>query len=213
MAKAPTKSTPVALIALASLVAATQSAAGFLFATPASVQPLVDAGNAEVNPGMANPANPAEFAVRATAKGIAEAMTNTNTTTTDAAKPTFIRAVRPMTAKKRQGGGGQSLYPFDDLAAPTTGADGGKLCDGFFIAATDKKPNPAESLQSAVSAATRRYATKTGEKSYTKKGKIENGVQLADTVGTRAVYSYTRKFSLVAGDHNGVKGAWIERVQ
>jgi len=213
MAKAP-KSSAVALITLAALVAATNSAAGFLFATPASIQPLVDAGNAEINMGMANPANAAEFAARATPKGIAEAMTNTNQTqASEPAKPTFVRAVRPMTAKKRQGGGGQNVYPFDDLAAPTTDEAGNKLCDGFFVAATEKKPNPEESLQSAVSAATRRYATETGKKSFTKKGKVVDGVQQPDTVGTRAVYAYTRKFSLVAGEHEGTKGAWIERVQ
>jgi len=212
MAKAP-KSNPTALIALATLVAATQSAAGFLFATPASVQPLVDVGNAEINMGMVNPANAAEFAARATPKGIAEVTNNPNTQAATGDKPSFVRAVRPMTAKKRQGGGGQTVYPFDELAAPTTDEAGNKLCDGFFVPATEKKPNPAESLQSAVSAATRRYATETGKKSFTKKGKVVDGVQQPDTVGTRAVYSYTRKFSLVAGEHEGAKGAWIERVQ
>lgn len=224
MAKKATPMTTTALVSLAALVAATQSANGFLFAAPAAIQPLIDAGDAEINMEMVNPAAPTEFAARATPQGINKAMTEANTQApatapTDAAKPTFVRMVRTMTPKKRQSGGGVSLYPFDDLAAPVVGADGAKQCDAFFIAATAAKPKPEESLQSAVSAATRRYATKTGEKSITVKGKVVNGVQAPDTVKMRGIYAYTRKFSLVAGEYTPegsttpVKGAWIERVQ
>ncbi len=222
-------STAVALIALSTLVAATQSEAGFMFAAPAAIQPLLDAGDAEINNEYVNPDNAAEFAARATTQGINKAMTEArNATTSDTAKTapaaapsgpvTYARAVRPMTPVKRQGGHRGATYPFDDLAAPTTDASGAKQVDGFVVPATAAKPEPWDSLGSAVSAATRRYATKTGEKSIVIKGKVKDGVQQPDKTQLRGEYSYTRKFNLVKGDGpdgNGgtTTGAWVERVQ
>lgn len=206
MAKSAKKVAASALT-LAMIVEATQSAQGFLFATKEAAASFINDGTAEMNEGVANPANANEFAVRATAKGI-NAMTNTNQTpaTPAAAKPTFSRiqvAAADLPVVKR-GGGGVSLYPFDDLAAPTTDASGRPLLDGFFVPATAEKPKPWESLQSAVSAATRRYATKTGEASYKKADGSE---------GKRATYNYTRKFKLSKHTVNGTEGAFVSRSQ
>lgn len=213
------------LVSLAALVAATRSATGFMFASNEAVAPLVAAEQAEINPNVVNPDNAEEFGARATAKGMADhdgSATNDTATagnstgaaetngaggaaagSTQAAKPTFLRQKIAMPVFARQSGGGQSVYPFDELAAPAKNAEGADEVDSFFVEATEKKPKPWESLQSAVSAATRRYATETGKNSFTK----------ADgTPGTRAVYDYTRKFRLSEGEANGKKGAWVSRI-
>jgi hypothetical protein len=201
MAKKP----KVTLIALASLVAATQSATGFMFASPEAVKPLIDAGHAEQNTGVINPDNAAEFGTRATAEGIKHHMTNTDNAPAAAAsdKPTFVRAVIDAPIKTRApGGGGSAKYPFDDLVAPVKVEGGRDKVDGFFVPVTDDKPEPWKSLQSAVSAASRRYGEKTGEKTFTKKD---------GTPGKRDVYSYGRKFGLSKGEHEGKPGAWVTR--
>lgn len=213
MAKSPkNKSAAPASTALtlAMIVAATQSEAGFLFASKEAVAPFIAEGLAEQNEGMPNPANGDEFATRATAEGINRMNTSTDTQapvpnqgSTATGKPTFAIETIDAPANKPRGGGGVNIYPFDDLPAPTM-VDGKPKQAAFFVPATDAKPKPWESLQSAVSAATRRYATKTGEKSFAK----------ADgSTGTRATYDYTRKFKLSEGERQGVKGAWVSRTQ
>lgn len=66
----------------------------------------------------------------------------------------------PMIARRNDGGGRKSLYPFDKL----------KVGQSFFIPATDDCPNPAKSKAGTVSAATRRYAVLTGETRINKAG-------------------------------------------
>lgn len=199
----------MAKVELATLVAATRSDAGFMFATKADVAALVKAGHAEQNEGMANPENAKEFATRATAEGITAA-DNAGGESAPAEKPaddkpTFQRFSVKATElpKAKRGGGGKTLYPFDDLKAPSDMPEG--EVDGFFVPATDAKPKPWESLQSAVSAATRRYATQTGTKAYKKPDGTE---------GERATYDYTRKFKAVEFKApDGTKGAFVQRLQ
>lgn len=98
------------------------------------------------------------------------------------------------------GGAAQEKYPFASLKAPRSASD----VDAFFVAATEKMPDPVKSLTSAVSAANRRYATVTGEKTNAqgKKSKI---------------YEYNVKFDVFPGTAdntpNGQKGAWVARVK
>ncbi|MGL5002858.1 MAG: hypothetical protein ACRDAM_07945 [Casimicrobium sp.] len=195
------KAAKIAHIALATLVAATRSETGFMFATPASVEPLIAFGDAEMNMEVVNPANETEFAVRATAKGLNATMSTENPTPAPApsTKPVFTIETIDRPTVRRRGNSGASAYPFDALPAPDTN---GKV-SAFFIPATASKPEPWKSLQSAVSAATRKYATETGEKSFTKGD---------GTTGTRKTYDYTRKFAAVEGTREGVKGAWVSRL-
>lgn len=215
MAKAPKNAPAVAGLTLAAIVAATQTQPGFLFASKEAAASFIDDGTAEINEGVTNPSNGTEFAVRATAEGINRAMNTTNENPAPAAvstKPTFERLQVEAPASKPRGGGGVTVYPFDELAAPSPSATpGGKpTVDAFFVPATADKPKPWESLQSAVSAATRRYAEKTGEKTIAlSKPNAKTGA----TTQVRALYAYTRKFKLSEFDNKGVKGALVSRVQ
>lgn len=214
MAKSPKNAAAVAAtgLTLAMIVAATQSEQGFMFASKEAAAPFLNnvPPLAEMNEGVVNPDNATEFAVRATAEGI-NSMTTTDTNApapapaaATPAKPVFAIEMIDAPASKPRGGGGVNIYPFDDLAAPVTGPDGKPKQAAFFVPATASKPKPWESLQSAVSAATRRYATQTGEKTFKKADGSE---------GKRATYDYTRKFKLSEGERQGVKGAWVSRTQ
>jgi len=183
----------MAKIELAALVTATL-AGNFLYASVKDAKKLLDSGMAEMNEQMANPENDKEFAIRATPKGI-ESM-NTSTATTSLA---FVTG--PALDTPRRGGSGRSSkYPFETWPAPDENGNTAKI----FVPATDKTPDPAASLSSTVSAANRRFAEVTG----TKPGKNRNG-----EVIQKNIYNFTRKFRAVAGEHNGVKGAWLERYQ
>ena len=87
-------------------------------------------------------------------------------------------------------------YPFAELLGPVDGQ-----CDGFFVPATVKMPNPAKSLASAVNSATRKYAQIVGlSQTLTKSGKQRN------------LYENTRKFKIVPHTVDGVVGAFVARV-
>ncbi len=212
MAKSPKNAPVTNALTLAMIVGATQSEMGFMYAGKDAAAPFIAEGVAEINEGVVNPENANEFAVRATAEGINRMNTTTdsnvapvpNQGSTATGKPSFAIETIDAPASKPRGGGGVNIYPFDDLAAPTKDEAGKVKQAAFFVPATDAKPKPWESLQSAVSAATRRYATQTGSKTFTKADGSE---------GTRATYDYTRKFKLTEGERQGVKGAWVSRTQ
>lgn len=193
-----------ALALLASVVTATN--AGNVHMIPASEDAkfLVDNGFITVDTGNVN-AN-GEAAASATEKGIKHMTENSNTgtgNTTAAApaeKPKFEIKSIPMPAARRSPVGATSIYPFDDLPAPTE--DGN--VSAFFVPATADRPEPWKTLASTVSSASKRYATKTGEENYT----TGNG-----ETKTRGVFDYSRKFRLTAGEENGVKGAYVARVK
>lgn len=198
----------MAKIALAALVAASANAPGFLFATKKDVDALVKAGHAEVNEQMVDPSNAKQFAVRATQAGIdfaaANPATETQTPPRDEAPAFEIESIaREAVSTKKRANAGTSRYPFDKMPDPVEG----QPFPAFFVPATDKMPDPAKSLQSAISAANRKFATKTGEKPYEKDGETK----------MRGIYSYTREFKATAGERtkDGVttKGAWIARIK
>lgn len=115
--------------------------------------------------------------------------------TIDAIVPKRVRAETP------------AKYPFDRLGAPVTGEDGKPKNQAFFVPATAERPEPWKSLASTVSTHKAKFATKTGEETYTSKG-----VQK-----TRNTYEYSRDFRITEGvkeiDGKTVKGAWIARTK
>jgi hypothetical protein len=151
----PANKPAIDLAKLGEIVKATLSG-GFVYMSAAEVAPLVTAELVETNPAMTD--EHGAIATRSTTKG--NETVNTEATNAPAATAAETpKAPRPSPASfeidndvaiptiKRGGGRGGNLYPFDNLAV------GGS----FHVAATDAKPNPAKSLASTVSSATKRY--------------------------------------------------------
>lgn len=186
-------------VTLATIAAATL-AGTLVYVSEKDGKKLVADGLIEVNPAMPNPANAAEFAARATPAGIEK---HNASNAPAAPKPVFAFITSPATEKATKSGARADKYPFDDFPAPVTNADGSVVTAKIFIPATEKMPDPAKSLNSTVSAASRRYATVESEK----EGKNKNGETIM-----RKKYAFSRKFQLVATEVDGVKGAYIERI-
>lgn len=198
----------MAKLALAALVAATRSPLGYTYATINDAKALVASGDAEQNANAANPDNAKEFATRASIAGLAK-QDAADAKTLAAATPTFTFITGPSLEKPARGGGRKHKYPFADFPAPTSAVNPttGKtetITAKIFVAATEAMPNPAKSLSSTVSQASRDYATVTG----TKPAKDRTGKDIQ-----RNIYDFARKFAIVPGEQEGVKGAYIERVK
>jgi hypothetical protein len=104
--------------------------------------------NAEIRDGE-------KVAVRATDKGITvnnenTASADTGTQASAVAMPSTFVTGSGFVPSQSRGGRGRSLYDFDSLAV------GGFI----FVPATEAKPNPAKSLASTVSSATKRSKPK-----------------------------------------------------
>jgi hypothetical protein len=184
---------------LATIAAATL-AGTLVYVSEKDGKKLVADGLIEVNPAMPNPENATEFAARATPAGIEKYNADNAPAAT---KPAFEFITSPALGKTRQGGGRTDKYPFADFPAPTTDENGAKITAKIFVPATEKMPDPAKSLSSTVSAASRRYA----EVESQKPGKNKNGEDIM-----RIKYKFSRKFALVPAEVDGVKGAYIERI-
>lgn len=180
---------------LASVVASTRTGQNFMLAPSDDAKALVDAGFIEVNTEITD--GDGNAAARATEKGLAEVPAEI-VETASAGDFEIEIGVKPTERKRTRNR--EDVYPFDKLPAP--GADG--TVSRFFVPATAERPKPWESLASTVSSASARYRTKTGEETYTS-GKGETK--------TRNTYTYERKFALVPGEKNGVKGAYVERIK
>jgi hypothetical protein len=125
---------------LTTLIAATDTAPNYLFAKPADMKELVDAGYAEGNPDLKNPNAKTEIAFRVTDAGRAAA-----TGTQAATKPTYVIAKVAMPSIARQNSEG-SKYPFASLEPE----------QAFFIPSEAK--NASKSFGSLVSAENKKYA-------------------------------------------------------
>lgn len=198
----------MAKLALSALVAATMIEPFYTYATVADAKSLVASGDAEQNLASANPNNAKEFATRASDAGKAK-QAEIEAKALAAATPTFSFITGPSLEKPARGGGRKHKYPFADFPAPTAGTDAsGKpvtITAKIFVPATEAMPNPAKSLSSTVSQASRDYARVIGEKP----GKDRTGKAIM-----RKTYEFDRKFSIVPGvDGAGNKGAYIERVK
>lgn len=124
----------------------------------------------------------------------------------------------PKTAKPRAASTGENeVYPFSQLAAPVTNADGSVSYSFVFVPSNEYPKNDKQgrtglrspddmafSLQSACAAASRRFAKVLGTTQKTdKNGKVKNVNN----------YEYTRKFEVQGGVHEGQPGAFIYRAQ
>ena len=201
------------LAALAYIVAAGE---GGTFAPLAEVRPLADHKPAlvEINEGATD--DNGNVAVRATAEGISHSATNSTTASVPAAKSSFevmdvpADIMQAANERRRASRGAGEKYPFDSL----------EVGKGFFIAATEKMPEPAKSLASTVSSAQARYAEETDEletvtvKEYEvdENGKRVKGadghwIVTAENEVERPKMQNTRLFKLVPADG----GAWVVR--
>jgi hypothetical protein len=82
----------------------------------------------------------------------------------------IVKGIKPPVAKR--GGERKEVYPFSAM----------EVGDSILVPVSEKYPDPAKQLASTVSAAARRFATKTGETKTNSKGK------------TVDVLDYTKKF-------------------
>lgn len=199
---------------LSNLLAATL-AGNFVFCEPADVADLLTNGLAEQNPTLMEGT---ALATRLTDAGIkyvnelsastsqttaptettsAAPVANSPAPTTTTAAQSFARASFTLPAEgSRKRREGADKYPFDVLKAPSEMPAG--QVDAFFVAKSADVPDPAKTLRSACSAATRRYATVRGTK-------VRNGKTVND-------YNYVRKFEVFDGaDQNGNPGVWVGR--
>lgn len=185
----------MAKIDMAAIIAATNSG-GFVHVNEKDAAKAVKDGLIEINTEMRDETG--NVAARATPKGMASVPGNTSA---PGATPSFAIVTGPALEKPKRGAAGRAaMYPFDQLPAPDANGNTAK----FFVPATEKSPEPWKSLSSTVSAASRSFATITG----TKPGKNKNGEDIQ-----RNIYDFSRKFALIEGENNGVKGAWVERTK
>lgn len=169
MAKALTKAQQNAkLVELVGFYAANPNAV--MYTAPNEHTGLIAAGMVEINTGMVDAQG--NIATRPTAQGIAAVNSSTTSNAGDAgspaapsqpvAKPSFEIQQAALPAVSGRGrGAGTETYPFDKL----------EVGYSFFVPNSTDKPNPAKSLASTVSSATKRYAEVVpGETVKNKKG-------------------------------------------
>ena len=199
MAKKLTKAN---LAVLATVVAATQGNT-VAYTSPKDHAELVAQGFVEINAGMVD--NDGNIATRATAKGIEmngnteQSNTGAGSQTPAAPKPTFTLEAAALPTVSGRGGGRDAIYPFDEM----------QVGQSFFVPASAERPDPAKSLASTVSSATRRYSEETGETRTDRNGNVVPKLRA------------TRKFAIRArsaadeakeGFNHGQNGARIYRI-
>ena len=148
---------------LATIVASMANAeTPYHMASEAEIAGLAKEGLVETNPDIRDGD---KLAVRATDKGLQVNQDNSgntggapaggNTSTTSAATSAF--AIEDGIALPAgRGGRNANVYPFDQLG----------VNQSFHVPATEAKPNPAKSLASTVSSATKRYADQTPARKF-----------------------------------------------
>jgi len=197
------KALAASMLVLAAIVTATNEG-GFMYTSVEIHKPLVDAGLVEVNTTLVNETG--EMATRATVKAIAaaqEAAANGTKLEEIAApapveKPTFTLETGVAVPAVAKGGAiRKSAYPFEQMEAGQS----------FFIAATADRPDPAKSLASTVSGATRKFAT---EKKDETGATIMRTNRKGNSVATLEI---TKEFTIRGVEENGVKGARIWRLK
>lgn len=105
---------------------------------------------------------------------------------------------------KQKTGRASSIYKFDEIPAPTTDPDGSPNLSGFFVPATDEKPDPVKSLASTVNNASKTYSKETGRTPTKTKAGVDK---------VKIEREYERKFVIRAHEVNGVKGALVLRIK
>lgn len=185
---------------MAQIVAAT-AANSFVYVSDADAAPLVAAGLIEQNPAMKDEkgaqATRASQAGKAIG-GAADAASATATEDAPAEQFTIVSGVE-MPGSLRRGVQRSESYPFGKL----------EVGQSFFIAATDKKPQPERSYASTVSSARNRYAVND-----------PNGATRENRKGRKVpVQTFERDFAIrsmadgAAYGKAGVKGAAVFRTK
>lgn len=175
-AKAPTKAQLSGK--LVEIVQANASGV-YPYTSPEYHNPLIAEGLVETNPTDTD--GNGGFATRATPKGIETVNTSaTNGSPAAAAaaavaapKPTFTLQAAALPPITGRGVAKAETYPFSLM----------EVGQSFFVPATAENPNPAKSLASTVSGATKRFAVDTGQTKPNKAGD-----------GTIKVLKPTRRF-------------------
>jgi hypothetical protein len=135
-------------VALAAVVAATQSPTGFAVLKSGPAGKLAEAGYAEINTSVgAN--EKGEVQIRATQAGIDY---NTTAATPAEAKPapsfSLVSNVPVPAIVGRGRLSAESKYPFEQMQPG----------QAFFVAATEDQPKPSASLASTITSANKRYS-------------------------------------------------------
>lgn len=155
---------------------------------------FVDAGFMEMNPNLRNADG--LVAVRATQAGVDEVGGADDANKGFEVTKFGDDVLEEAKNRKRAGGTRTSKYPFDSL---------NEVGDGFFIPATEKMPEPAKSMSSAITNAQKRYAEETG-KTETKPvyEKNEDGERVQVGEKEVPVMRNTREFKIVPRDGGAV---------
>lgn len=173
---------------------------GYIFSFPDEHAELLAAGYVQVNPELKD--ENGAIATAATQAGIDFIKNNGDVAPKEGRKmDAFVIDYGIIPETKRSAGGRYTVYPFDQLPAPS---DAG--CANFFVPATEDKPDPVKSLASTVSSANARFATPdpSGKTRVITRGPNKGGVVPAVV--------YSRKFKITEGEKDGVKGARIWRI-
>lgn len=185
---------------LKTIVAATQTEVGYGFGTREICDYLAKNGFAEINETITNEANGIlMIAVRATTKGVEKVMSENEVTA--GAAPKFVIETGIALPVSKRGGNRESAYPFEAL----------EVGQSFFVAGSEKHPEPAKSLASTVSGATKRYDVLVFEEDGTTPKMKEVTNPKTKEKHTVQATKHTRTFTLRPETKDGVVGARIYR--
>lgn len=173
---------------LEEVIAAT-AAGSYVYVSEDLYQPLVKAGLVEINLDIVNEAG--EVATRAITTQVEPEKQKGES------KMSFeIESGIPMPASTRRGGVREAKYPFDKL----------EVGQSFFVAPSEKHPEPWKSYASTISGATKRYdvvVEGTKEVRNPKTGEVK----------TVPKTEHTRVFKIVEAEKDGVKGGRVFRTK
>lgn len=180
-------------------IAATE-AGSYIYASEDLYQPLVEAGLVEVNPEIVNEAG--EIAVRA----ILSAKQTQTEEKKGVVKMSFeIESNIPIpVGASRRGGAREAKYPFDKL----------EVGQSFFVAPSEKHPEPWKSYASTISGATKRYdVPDIDEATGIQKTKKTRNPKTGEVNENAPATKHTRIFKIVEAEKDGVKGGRVFRIQ
>lgn len=154
---------------LKTIVEATASATGYILVDPndKTILELVKSAKVELNALVTDGSG--KVAARSTAAAI--------TPKPVVSKPSFELTSVGLPAPAKRGGHREETYPFAQM----------EVGQSFYIAATEAKPNPAESFASTVTGATRRFSVPTGNTKTNRKGAVVPEMQVTRKFVIRAV--------------------------
>lgn len=193
MARGSKKGAPSASVAshpsLMSAIAAATIAGGAVYTSEAD-RATLNPAFIETNTSMVDAEG--KMATRASAAGLASVQPATPAAANGEAAKRVVSAIVntpiPRPAKSKRGGHIKPIYPFDAL----------EVNGSFFVPANAEMPNPAKSLASSVSSATRRYAVEDLDTNAQKQYEVVQEKQEDGTVKAvnRVKMKKTRQFEV-----------------